>query len=158
MTASSPRSDRSSCHTYWACCPSTSRIAWYASASQLLPGKTRIPTFTGHLLVPRVASPGRAASGVSYDLVPVLLDQRVREKPVAHLPHAPLEPLVVVELDLEVAAGAHGLHPAVPERVEPLLNRLPRRVEHAGLQRHDDPHRPRRHAHASGSGRPTMRR
>src|SRR5437764_8710951 len=40
MTTSAPLRSVSLCQMYSACSPRTARAAWYASASQLLPGKT----------------------------------------------------------------------------------------------------------------------
>src|SRR5579872_1856974 len=128
-------------------------MAWYVSASQLLPGKTTMPMFTRHPFHPSVVCASR-------DFVSVLLDQRVGEKPLTHLAHALVQPVGRFHLDLEVTTRPYRLHAAVPQRAEPFENRLPRCVEHARLQRHDDPHRPHAACHACASARawPTSRR
>src|SRR5579871_695073 len=148
MTASSPASDRSSCHTYCPWYPSTSRTAWYVSASQLLPGNTTIPMFTRH--------PSSASSGASYDVVPVLLDQRVREEAFAHVAYAIVQAVRTVELDLEVAPGADLPHAGVAQRREPLLDRLARGVQHTRLERHDDANGPHAAAHAQPAPPPDV--
>src|SRR4029453_1032008 len=100
------------------------------SASQFDPGKVMTPTF----------APCCAMDILLGNVDAVVLDHRVREELLAHLIDAgPLVTDAVVELELDELAEPDALHLVEAEMPEAALHRLAGGIEHAGLQRHEDP-------------------
>src|SRR5580704_9710871 len=112
--------------------PSTSFAAWYASWSQLLPGKTTMPNFIGD-------SPRRVSKdSVHFDSI--AFNHRVREELVGNLrgERPRLRGFRRRQIQLEVLPLPHVLDAGVAERMERVGNRSSLRIEHGWLQCDED--------------------
>src|SRR4029079_10062452 len=116
--------------------PAVLAIARRRSASQIEPGNVMTTT-----LAPQCGDgDGRAMDILLGNVDAVVLDHRVGEELLAHLIDAgPLVARGVLELELDELAEPDALHLVEAEMAEAALDRLAGGIEHAGLQRHEDP-------------------
>ena len=113
MIASAPRRSASACQSSSA--SPTRRAAASASRSSHEPGNWTTPNFTLDLVV---------------------LDQRVRQQPLAHL----ADPRGVFDVELHQPPDVHVAHALEAQRGQGALDGLALRVEDPGLGPDQDPH------------------
>src|SRR3954470_21246121 len=145
MTTSAPFRSVSLCQTNSASCPSTCFAAWYASWSQLDPGKTTMLNFirSRRLRFNSRQSPVASCQALVTrywllrNLHSVTLDDRVCQELVRHLRGE--GPRLVGRrgrhFEFEVLALPDVPDPRVAERMQGFGNRLSLGVEHRRLQR-----------------------
>src|SRR3990167_6584166 len=133
MTTSAPFRSVSLCQTYSACSPRTSLAAWYASSSQLLPGKTMTENVT--LYSPASSVDSRPRASVHFN--PVALNHRVGQQLVGDFrsERPGLRRFGRRQIELE---GFPLPDDGVAERMQGVGDGLALRIEHRWFERHEN--------------------
>src|SRR6476646_10268305 len=128
MTAATPSSEASSCHSTPGSAPASSS-AWTVSRSQLLPGKTTTPMRTGISALPCPDPDGRRGRAQGLDGED--LDQRVRQELAGKPLDGRARRCLVVGFDgqLDPPSDTDAGDPLDPEMAEAALDRPTRRIE-----------------------------